>query len=137
MQAYICSAILEKLPHDAGKIECLASWGNCLLLGTTGGTSGGLLLVYEVLKRPDSKEFDARILDTVRGFGRKAVTQLAVVARSNLLLRFLSRAGLVWSAPRTNEEERTDQKKNKTQHSSTTQHLAVYRMGPCRSTTWA
>ena len=79
--AYTATAILEKLPV---KIECLASFGADLLCL---GSSDGHLLVYEVLRRGDRlDEFDVRVLDSLKSFGRKAVTQLTVLARSNLLL---------------------------------------------------
>ena len=44
------------------------------------------LLVYEVKKRDNSDMLDVRVSDGIKGFGRKAVTQLSVIARCGLML---------------------------------------------------
>lgn len=76
--AFTCHALLQQLPV---RIECMAVWQQVLLVGT----HEGALLLYDVARRPDGGH-DARVLDSHKTFGRRAITQLAVVARSNLVL---------------------------------------------------
>ena len=65
--AFVCAPVLEKLPV---KVESIASWGSDMLLI---GSGDGHLLVYEVLRRAGGglDEFDLRVLDSHKGFGRK------------------------------------------------------------------
>ncbi len=65
--AFVCAPVLEKLPV---KVESIAAWGSEMLLI---GSSDGHLLVYEVVRRAGGAldEFDLRVLDSHKGFGRK------------------------------------------------------------------
>ena len=74
--AFECVAILEKLPLE---IECIATSGDKLLVGT----NKGHLLVYnireDVTSRSIDQRFEVELQRSNKAFGRKPIMQLVVI----------------------------------------------------------
>ncbi len=59
------------------KEKCTKQWGARLLPVT----DAGALLVYEVVRRVGSDDFDVRAVDSINGFGHHNFSVLSVVQR--------------------------------------------------------
>lgn len=81
--AFDCVAILEKLPLE---IECIATAGNKLLVGT----NKGHLLVYGIQEDLSSgrsdQRFEVELQRSNKAFGRKPISQLVVEEQYGVLI---------------------------------------------------
>ncbi|KAJ1951827.1 Vacuolar morphogenesis protein 6 [Linderina pennispora] len=71
--------VLKQLPV---RIECAATYGDRLLLGT----STGALLVYRITEPTPTRALSVTLLDTKKAFARRAVEQLEVIKEANVLV---------------------------------------------------
>lgn len=77
--AFEHAVILEKLPLQ---IECIATFGDNLLVGTRQGH----LLLYGVLDGTGDSRFEVELRSSNKLFSKKPISQLAVVEQLNLLI---------------------------------------------------
>lgn len=77
--AFEHAVILEKLPLQ---IECIATFGDSLLVGTRQGH----LLLYSVKDGSGDNKFEVELRSSNKLFSKKAIAQLAVVEQLNLLI---------------------------------------------------
>jgi len=79
--AFECYNIFDKHPL---KIECLAAWGNKLIVGS----SEGHLLIYEIETKEQNgkKIFSAVLKVSQKEFARKRISQITVVEENNMII---------------------------------------------------